>query len=599
MSRDSDRMTGKAFDLALVRRIVELVRPYRGLFAAAVAAMLVLVVARLLSVEVLKRLVDGVLGPAITSGRAVDALREAYSGIAAHAAVIGGLLLGSAALQVLQMRCMHRVAQRAMRDLRARLFAHVHSQPLRFFDRNPVGRLVTRVVGDVDAMAEVLTSGLDTICVDLFQLVLIVGWLLWVDWKLTLVVMAVLPPLWIVSKLFRDHSRRAFREVREKVAQLNSTLQESVQGIRVLQAFGRERKAAERFRREDRELRDAHLSTVRSFALLFPAMDILSSAARVLLLWWGGREIAGDRLTHGELVQFVLAMELFFEPIRDISESFTTMQSSMAAAERVFSLLDRRPEIESPAGGLRPARLRGEVEFRGVTFAYEEGRPAVRGVSFRVAPGETVALVGATGAGKTTVASLVTRLYDADEGAVLVDGEDVRRFDLAALRGGVTVVPQEVFLFAGTIEENLRIGDPRLTREKLLAACAAVGADRLLSRLPDGIDTVVAERGASLSTGERQLLAMARALAQDPAVLVLDEATSSVDSETEALVQAAIATLQKGRTTLIVAHRLSTIRAADRILVFHHGELREQGTHAELAAADGIYATLHRLQAAA
>jgi ATP-binding cassette subfamily B protein len=597
VSRDADQAPAKAFDLRIVRRLLAFVRPYRATFLAAIAIVVTGVWIELYAVDRLRWVIDGPLASAIRSGRGMAAFDEAAGALTEASAVIGGLLLLSSGLSVIQTRCLSRVAQRAMRDLRVRAFEHVHSQPLRFFDRNPVGRLVTRVVQDVEAMGEALTQGTDAIFANLFKLILIVGWLLHENWQLTLYVMLVLPPLWLVSGLFRKASRLAFREVREKVAQLNSTLQESLQGARVLQAFGREDGAEARFRREDLELQDAHMKTVRNFALVFPSMEFLGAVSRVLLVWFGGRALVGGELTFGQLTQFAVLIELFFQPIRDLSETFTQLQSSMAASERVFALLDRAPDLTSPPGGLRPARLRGEVEFRGVTFSYEEGRPALRDVSFRVGAGETVALVGATGAGKTTVASLVTRLYDVDSGAVLVDGEDVRRYDLSALRGGITVVPQDVFLFAGTIEDNLRMGDRSLTRERLLAACASVGADRLLRRLPKGLDTEVTERGASLSVGERQLLAFARALAQDPAVLVLDEATSSVDSETEALIQAALEKLRAGRTMIVIAHRLSTIRKADRILVFHHGELREQGPHADLVRHEGgIYQTLHRLQ---
>ncbi len=596
---DSDVVTGKAFDARLVRRMLAYVRPYRGLFAASIAMVTVVVFLELLQGELVKRIIDGPLKAAVASGDGITGWEQAAGTVATWAGLIAILVVFTAGLRVMQVMWINRVAQRAMRDLRVQVFRHVQKQALRFFDRNPVGRLVTRVVNDVEALSDLLTSGLDAIFHDIFMLAGIVTWLMIVNWRLALVSFVVVPPLMIVTQVFRGASRRAFRRVREKLATVNSTIQETVQGVRVIQSFVQEAKAQRRFESRNRELADAHLSTVANFALFFPLVELLSTIGKATVIWWGARSIGGGDISFGELTQFVFYLELFFRPIRDISEKFNILQGSMASAERLFGLLDREPDLASPADGYAPERLVGEVELRGVTFGYAPDRPVLEDIAFHVKPGETVALVGATGAGKTTVAGLITRLYDVDQGQVLVDGVDVREHELTSLRRGVTVVPQDVFLFAGTVEENLRMGDDSLTHEQIEAACAAVGADRVLRKLPNGLASDVGERGGRLSVGERQLLALARALAQDPAVLVLDEATSSVDSETEHLIQSALERLQEGRTTLVIAHRLSTIRKADRILVFHHGELREQGDHKTLVAADGIYATLHRLQFAA
>jgi ATP-binding cassette subfamily B protein len=487
-----------------------------------------------------------------------------------------------------------------MQDLRMAVFRHVQRQPLSFFDRNPVGRLVTRTVHDVESLNEVLVSGVDALFHDLFKIALIAGWLLVVNWRLALVTFAVLPPLFWVASRFRAGNRAAFRDVRARVAALNAYLQESVQGIRVVQLFAQEPRAEKGFREVNAPLRDAHLRTVFNYSYFFPAIEALAAAAVALLWWFGGGMILEGTLTVGEFVQFYVLLDAFFEPVREVSEKYNLLQSAMASSERIFKVLDTEPDLLPPASpGPLPVPARGEVEFDRVTFGYDPARPVLKEVSFRVRPGEKVAVVGATGAGKTTLISLLTRMYDVGSGAVRVDGVDVRMADPAALRRRVAVVLQDVFLFAGDVEGNITLGDPSIPRSRVEEAARAVHADAFVRALPDGYATRVHERGATLSVGQKQLLSFARALARDPAILVLDEATSSVDSATEALVQDAVERMLRGRTALVVAHRLSTIRSCDRILVMHRGEIREEGTHRELLARGGLYARLYQIQFAA
>jgi ATP-binding cassette subfamily B protein len=592
-----DDVVGKALDARLLRRLWTFIRPYRTWLLVSALALTLVSALDVFPLFLVRAAVDGPI--ADYGSGALDA--AAFGERMARLAVLfAGALTGAFLLRCFQMWTINRVGQWAMLDIRSAIFRHVQSQPLGYYDRNPVGRLVTRVVYDVESLNEVLTSGVDALFHDVLKLSIVACVLLFVDPRLALVTFTVLPPMWWIAHVFRTSNLAIFREVRSKVAALNAYLQESVTGVRVIQLFVQERRAARGFEAHNRALMEGHLRTVFNYSYFFPVVEILGSLGKGLILWYGGVRILAGELSYGDWLLFFIAVDYFFEPIRDIAEKYNLMQSAMASSERIFRVLDTKPDFTPPADPEPlPIPARGEVEFDRVSFAYNPGEPVLKDVSFRVRPGEKVAVVGATGGGKTTLISLLTRMYDVGSGAVRVDGVDVRRADPAALRSRVAVVLQDVFLFAGDVEGNITLGDPTVTRERVVAAAEAVHADGFIRRLPEGYGTRVQERGATLSVGQKQLLSFARALARDPAILVLDEATSSVDSETEALVQDAVERMLRGRTAIVVAHRLSTIRSCDRILVMHHGELREEGSHAELLAKGGLYARLYQLQFAA
>jgi ATP-binding cassette subfamily B protein len=504
-------------------------------------------------------------------------------------------LLGAFGCRYLEQYVMNLVGQRVMYDLRQELFAHLLAQNMRFFTRNPIGRLMTRVTSDVDVLSEMFSAGVVSIIEDVLKLLGIMVILLWMDWRLALATFAVLPLVVLTAAVFRAKVRQTFRRVRTAIAKINAFLQENLVGMQVVQLFNHEAHNLGRFRRLNREHLDAHLDTVFYHAVFFPAIELLGAIALALILWVGGGEITRGAVTFGVLVAFIQYAQSFFRPISDLSEKYGIMQAAMASAERIFKLLDTvevTPEAREP---MLPGPMRGGVEFDHVTFAYEGEEHVLKDVSFRVAPGETVAVVGATGAGKTTLVNLLVRFWDPTRGQVRVDGHDTRAVPLAWLRGGIGVVQQDAFLFAGSVADNLSLGRP-LPEGAIRTAAVRVNADRFIRELPLGYGTPVREGGTSLSGGQRQLLAFARALAYDPRILVLDEATSSVDTETEAAIQSGLEHLLAGRTALIIAHRLSTVRRADRILVLHHGELRESGTHVELLALGGIYSKLYELQ---
>jgi ATP-binding cassette, subfamily B, multidrug efflux pump len=593
---------GKAFDTRLARRLFAYVRPYRGLVAGALVLLMVQGALQLVGPLMTRRVID----VAIPSKDSALVVSSTILLLAALVTQIIGSYLETLATGVLGQRVMH--------DLRRELFAHLQRLPVTFFDRNPVGRLVTRVTNDVESLNELFTSGVVAGIGDLFTLVAITVLMVTVDWRLAIAAYLVVPGILWVSSVFRVRVRDAYREIRTKIARINAFLQERIAGMRVVQLFGREADESARFKAIDRAHLDAHLRSVTVYAMYFPAIEILTTVALAALIVAAAPRVEGGALTVGTVAAFLQLARRFYQPLQDLSDKYNTLQQAMASSERIFTLLDTpvAPGGESKAGALGDVRrLRTAsgvtVTFEDVWFAYDlahlpsgaaapsEPEWVLRGVSFTVRPGETLALVGHTGAGKTTVINLLLRFYEPQRGRILLDGVDVRTIPTDELRRSVGYVQQDIFLFAEDVATNIRLSAP-LSDAEVEAAAAQVGADRVIAKLPDGYRHRLGERGSSVSVGERQLLSFARAIASDPALLLLDEATSAVDSEIEAEIQRGLDVLMRGRTTIAVAHRLSTITRATEILVMHHGEVRERGTHRALLGADGLYARLYRLQ---
>ena len=581
---DSDA-GARGYDAALLRRLLAFLRPYRWLTAGAVAL--------LMSQSLL-----ALIGPLLTQHALDVAVPKHDLGLLGLlAALYLGTLLVDFVVEYGGTLLTTYVGQRVMFDLRMRIFEHLQRLSISYFDRNPVGRLMTRVTSDVETLNELFSSGVVTIFGDAFTLVAIMTMMLALDWRLALVTFAVIPLVWLTARIFRRRVREAFGDIRVRLARLNAFLQERLSGMRIVQLFGREEDAARRFAALNRDHLEAHLRSITIYAVFFPVVEVLTAVAMALLLWYGGLRVLDSTLTVGVLAAFIQYTRRFFQPLQDLSEKFNLLQSAMASSERVFALLDERVTVEEPGRPVPlPRPVRGEVHFDRVWFRYSPDGPWVlRDVSFTASPGQTIALVGHTGAGKTTIVNLLLRFYDPDRGRITVDGIDIRELSTADLRAIIGFVQQDLFLFTGDILHNLTLDAP-IAPEGAQHAARRVGADRFIERLPSGYHHELGERGRSLSVGERQLLSFARALALDPRILVLDEATSSVDAEAEAQIQHAIAELMAGRTSLVVAHRLSTILHADEILVLHHGEIRERGSHRELLAQRGLYERLYQLQ---
>ena len=586
---DTQHDDGFRVDSRLLRRIADYLRPYAGWVGL---ALLITLGASLL----------GPLRPLLVQ-QAIDnyIIVGDLEGLQTIILLLVLALVGEGILKFGENYLTQWIGQHAIYDLRTAVFRHIQKQPLKFFDRTPVGKLITRTTSDVEALSDVLSSGLVVVMGDLFRLIFIAALMFYMNWVLAIVTLLVMPLMVWVTFWFRNHVREQYRETRKQAARLNSFIQEHVTGMSIVQLFNREKEEMDRFEDINDDHRTAYIKTIFYYAIFWPSIEIISNIAIAGVLWFGGlNAIGGSALTLGVLFAFIQYARMFFEPIRDLSNQFDTLQRAMAGAERIFDLLDDDQSLPEPDEPKRLDEVRGAIEFENVWFAYEEhdGEPdwVLRDVSFSVDPGETVALVGATGAGKSTIMNVLLRFYEAQRGRITIDGVDVRDLSLKDLRRHVGLIPQDVFLFSGSVERNLTLDDPSVDDDQIRRAASVVQADQFIERLPEGYQQDVKERGASLSHGQRQLLAFVRALLYDPEVMVLDEATSSVDTETEELIQEALERLTEGRTTLAIAHRLSTIQDADQILVLHKGEIRERGTHRELLGQDGLYRRLYDLQ---
>ncbi|MGD1077136.1 MAG: ABC transporter ATP-binding protein [Candidatus Sulfotelmatobacter sp.] len=659
-----EEILGKAYDSRLMRRLLTYLRPYRWQVTIAIASIILKSFCDVLGPYLVKVAVDRYLAPVkgAASGLWNWLSPRPLHGIAQISAIYFGLLLLTFVFEFLQTYFMQWTGQKVMFDLRSQIFRHLQRMHVAFYDKNPVGRLVTRVTTDVDALNEMFTSGVVSIFEDLFVLLGIVGIMVCMNWKLALITFAVLPFIVVATKIFRDKVRDSYRRIRIAIARINSYLQEHVSGMVVLQLFNRERKAYQRFSEINRSHMDAYKDAIMAYSVYYPVVDFFSAVAIACVIWFGGQDVmrgivassvsvefsrralvsfhlVATAASLGVLIAFTQYAQRFFRPIMDFSEKYNILQSAMAASERVFKLLDTPVDIVSPAVTRKPEGP-GRIEFDHVWFAYRDvpdegkasepgkdhvgtaapGRPhgqssagslpgngnaaaldstpdwVLRDVTFAIEPGETVAIVGHTGAGKTTLISLLLRFYDVQKGAVRIDGVDVREMDLADLRSRFGVVLQDPFLFTGTIGGNIRLGTERIQDEHVEKAAEDVNLGDFVRALPNGFNEEVRERGSTLSTGQKQLISFARALAHEPKILILDEATSSVDTETEFKVRDALGRMVEGRTSLIIAHRLSTVQRADKIIVMHKGQVREMGTHQELLANRGIYFKLYQLQ---
>ncbi|MEG8946697.1 ABC transporter ATP-binding protein [Rosettibacter firmus] len=579
-----DEILGKAYDSKLMKRLLQYVKPYKKYVILAI--FLNILVAAL-----------GPLRPYLTK-IAVDDYISAkdWNGLIVISIILLASLTFQATVQYFLTYFTELMGQKIIYDLRVQIFSHVQKLALRFFDRTPIGRIVTRVTNDVESLNEMFSSGIVAVFSDIFVIIWIFVFMFSLSWNLALVTLSIIPILFYATFLFRKKVRETYRDVRYHLARLNSYMQEHVTGINIVQNFVKEEEELKKFSSINSDYRNANIKSVFYYAVFFPFVELLSSITIGLIIWYGGGEVIQKHLTIGVLFAFLQYTEMFWRPVRDLSEKYNILQTAMASSERIFKLLDDKTFVKNPENPIILTNIKGEIEFKNVWFAYNPEEYVLKDISFKINPGETVAIVGATGAGKTSIINILTRFYDIQKGSIKIDGIDIRDIDKHNLRKFISVVLQDVFLFSGTIKSNISLGSQEISDEKIIEAAKIVGAHDFISKLPNGYDEEVKEKGATLSVGQKQLISFARALAFNPQILILDEATSSIDTETEILIQNAIEKLLKGRTSIVIAHRLSTIQNADKILVMHKGELREIGTHQELLAKRGIYYKLYQLQ---
>jgi len=577
------KVSGNAVDVNLLKRVFRYAYPYHRIFAWSIFLTLLLAVLAPLRPWLIQYTLDKYI------------LLNDSSGLLNMCLLMIGLLLIQTGVQYYHTFFTNVLGQSVIKDLRVNVFNHISSLKLKYFDRTPIGQLITRTVSDLETIADIFSEGLIVIIGDVLQVVAIIAVMLYTDWELTIIVLIPMPFLMVASYVFKEAIKSAFQDVRTQISNLNTFLQEHISGIRIIQYFAREDQEMRKFREINAKHRDAHIRSNWYYSIFFPVVEIISAISIGLLVWYGSKSILSDQISPGVVVSFIMYINMLFRPIRELADKFNTLQMGMVGAERIFNVLDTDERTEDK-GRLKPDHLNGDIQFKNVWFAYNDENWVLKDISFHVKPGETLALVGATGAGKSSTINILNRFYEVNKGNVLVDGIDIREYELNYLRSNIATVLQDVFLFSDSIANNINLNNQEISREALVKAAQDVGAEEFINRLPGGFNYDVMERGATLSAGQAQLISFIRALVYNPQILVLDEATASVDTETEELIQNAINKLMEGRTSIVIAHRLSTIQNADRIIVLDQGEIKEMGTHQQLLKLNGFYKRLYDLQ---